>query len=207
MQTWMRWSLGLFIAWLVLAVPLLYYRYDYGRKKRLRVVTPGVLYRSGQMTAAGFADAVRHYGIRTIINAQDEFPDPNIRNGFLDSSTVRESELCRQLGVRYVHISPSDLVSPNGAGPERPPAIDAFLAIMDDPTQHPVLLHCRAGLHRTGVLSAVYRMEYEQWTPLQAINELRRLGFGEYASTSGNEYITQYILTYRPGIRMRPKTW
>jgi protein tyrosine/serine phosphatase len=64
-----------------------------------------------------------------------------------------------------------------------------------------VLIHCRAGLHRTGVMTAVYRMEYEGWTPGQAIEDLKANGFGEWPCTAANDYITQYILSYKRGLR------
>jgi tyrosine-protein phosphatase SIW14 len=72
---------------------------------------------------------------------------------------------------------------------------------MDDPTNYPVLIHCRAGLHRTGVLAAVYRMEYDGIGSEEAIQELKAHGFGEWPCTSANDYIKQYILTYRRGLR------
>jgi protein tyrosine/serine phosphatase len=197
-----RWLFGLALAAFVLGGPVVYYRYTYTTGKRLREVKPGVFYRSGQMTADGFADAVRRFGIRTIINAQDDYPDPDIQLSFLRRQTIKESELCRQLGVRYVHLSP-DLVPKSQLEQRRPTAIDHFLHIMDDPANYPVLVHCRAGLHRTGVLTAVYRMEYHGWTVDQALREVKANGFGEFACTPSNDYIDQYILRYCPGIRCR----
>src|SRR5438876_16354 len=82
------------------------------------------------------------------------------------------------------------------AGP--PLAIDQFLTILDDPAARPVLLHCKAGLHRTGILAAVYRMEYEGWGPYRALEELKAHGFGDAAATAANDYIQQYIVNYRP---------
>ncbi|HEV3257273.1 MAG TPA: tyrosine-protein phosphatase [Gemmataceae bacterium] len=195
-----RWTLGLGIAALLTVVPVVYFRCVYAHGKRLRVVTPGLVYRSGQMTVAGFIDAVARYHLRTIINLQDELPDPDIRQSFLNGHTIAESELCRRLGVRYVYLAP-DLISHRRVPAGRPVAIEQFLALMDDPANYPVLLHCRAGLHRTGVMAAVYRMEYDGWTPEQAIRELKANGFGYFACTSANDYITQYILTYRRGVR------
>lgn len=199
-EAWLRWALGLSIAVMVVGVPIVHYRYEYTQHKRLREVKPGVFYRSGQMTEQGFLDAIRHHGIRTIINAQDEFADPDLMKSPWDPRTVKESELCQAAGVRYVHLAP-DLL-PRGRIPtQRPQAIDRFLAIMDDKANHPVLIHCHAGLHRTGVLSAVYRMEYDGWTSQEAIRELKANGFGEFPCSSANDYITQYVLTYRRGIR------
>ena len=197
----LRWSGIVAIAFLVLGTPLVYHRMVYGHAKRLRIVEPGRLYRSGQLTAAGFEETVRRYGIRTIVNVQDDFPDPDVRLNFWTSQAVKESALCSQLGVRYVTLAP-DLVSRFRVGAERPEAVDEFLRLMDDPEAQPVLLHCKAGLHRTGCLAAVYRMEYQGWTPGEAYRELKAHGFGDWACTAANDYVQQYVLTYRPGMRV-----
>lgn len=195
-----RWTLGFGITVLLTVVPFVYYRYDYTFEKRLHEVIPGQFYRSGQMTAPGFREAVARYHFKTILNLQDDYPDPDIALGYFTSRTVKESVLCRQLGVQYLFLQP-DLISRRLVPIHRPRAIDRFLEIMDNPANYPVLIHCKAGLHRTGVLAAVYRMEYQGWTPSQAIAEMKALGFGEWPCTSANDYITQYVLTYRPGIR------
>jgi hypothetical protein len=174
-----------------------YFRYAYEHDKRLRVVEPGRYYRSGQLTADGFADAIRRYKIRTVINVQDEFPDPDVATGTFSSATIKERDLCRQLGVRYVWLQP-DLEPRTTPGGPRPKVLEEFLRLMDDPDVYPVLLHCKAGLHRTGVLTAVYRMEYQGWSAGSAYREMKAHGFGDTACTSANDYVSQYVLTYRP---------
>lgn len=203
MPTYARWTLGLLIAALVAIVPVVHFRWAYTHSKRLREVTPGKFYRSGEMTAAGFREAVARYHFRTIVNLQDEYPDPDLPENYLGGGTIKEGELCRLLGVRYVYLPP-DLIPRRRLSTCRPEAIDRFLTLLDDPAVYPVLIHCRAGLHRTGVMTAVYRMEYEGWSPAQAIDELKANGFGEWPCTAANDYITQYILTYRRGIRHLP---
>lgn len=174
-----------------------YFRATYEHSKRLRVVEPGRFYRSGQMTADGFRDAVRAYGIRTIINVQDEIPDPNIALGVFQSGTIKERDLCKELGVRYVWLQP-DLQSRSTPGGPRPVVLDEYLALLDDPDSYPVLIHCKAGLHRTGVLTAVYRMEYQGWSHESAFRELKANGFGDTACTCANDYVSQYVLNYVP---------
>jgi protein-tyrosine phosphatase len=179
---------------------VLYYRWTHTDTHRLREVTPGQVYRSGQLTIEGLTEAQLRFHVKTVINLQNEYPDPDVARSFLDSSTVPESEVCRQLGMRYVYIEP-DLVRRCQVPAQRPEAIEQFLKVMDAPDNYPVLVHCRAGLHRTGCLVAVYRMEYEGWSPRQAVEEMKDNGFGEWVCTSSNDYVMQYVLSYRPGLR------
>jgi tyrosine-protein phosphatase SIW14 len=195
-----RWSLVAALVGILLVIPAVYFRYVYDTYKRLRIVHPGRFYRSGQMTADGFADAVDRYHIRTIINVQDEFPDPDLETSFWNHATVKESKLCEQLGVRYVHLKPT-LISRRLIPEYRPPAIDQLLTVLDDEANYPVLIHCHAGLHRTGVLTAVYRMEYEGWSVAQAYREMKAHGFGSWVCTCANDYVTQFVLSYRRGLR------
>jgi hypothetical protein len=195
-----RWALVTALVGIIGVAPVVYFRYLYGHGKRLRVVVPGRVYRGGQLTADGLADAVRRHGLRCVVNVQDEFPDPDLDCHFLGCRTVKEKAWCEKLGVRYVHLKP-ELISRKLVPQCRPPAIDEFLALMDDPATYPVLIHCHAGLHRTGVLIAVYHMEYEGWTPAQAWADMRANGFGPWVGTAANDYVTQYVLTYRRGLR------
>src|SRR5262249_44288482 len=185
------------IAALVALGPLVYYRYEYTDTKRLRVVEDGKLYRSGQLSADGLTKAVLQYKIRTVLNVQDDVPEPDMMANWLNSSTIPERELCRQLGVRYIHLAP-DLVSRRRTPLERPEAIDRFLEIMDDPLNHPVLLHCRAGLHRTGVLCAVYRLEYQGWSQLQALEGVKEHAFARFSSTASNDDVPPNVLADPP---------
>jgi hypothetical protein len=192
------------LAVLLLGVaPFVFYRMVYTHGKRLRVIVPGRVVRSGQMTADGFADAVARFHLRTIVNLQDDFPDPDIARCFFGGRTIKESELCRRLGVRYVQLSPGLISRRHGPG-ERPAVIDEFLALMDQESTYPVLIHCKAGLHRTGLLSAIYRMEYQGWSRAAAFREMKAHGFGVWACNAANDYVSQYVLSYRPGVRGRP---
>jgi protein tyrosine phosphatase (PTP) superfamily phosphohydrolase (DUF442 family) len=186
---------------LTVVVPLVHFRYIHARDKRLREVEPGRVYRSGQMNADGFRDARDRLGVRTVVCLRDDDPDPDVALSFCPScGTVRESELCRQLGLRFVFIAP-DLVPRREVPARRPEAIERFLEVMDDEASYPVLIHCNAGLNRTGVLVAVYRMEYLGWSRAAAFQETLDNGFGRSQCTAANDYIKQYILSYEPGLR------
>jgi protein tyrosine/serine phosphatase len=62
---------------------------------------------------------------------------------------------------------------------ERPsePALKEFLSIVNDPARQPVYVHCQGGQHRTGVMTAVYRMTKYGWTDTKAYDEMKEYKF------------------------------
>ena len=53
-----------------------------------------------------------------------------------------------------------------------------FLELMREERHHPVLLHCRLGLQRTGLFCALYRVHVEGLSVEEALSEMDALGFG-----------------------------
>ena len=192
-----RWILATLAVLLALGPPLAFYRYEYVQAKRFHEVTPGRFYRSGQMTAAGFRDIVNRYKIKLFINLQHEEPDPFLAEHWLGQGKIRESELCRDMGVKYVLLTP-DLLPPDNRLDLIPPAVDDFLKLLDDESNYPVLMHCKAGLHRTGRLTAIYRMEYQGWTAGEALREARANGYGYIMASDYDPYVIQFFENYVP---------
>ena len=121
------------------------------------VVKPGILYRSGQLTSTQLAEAVRRYGIRTVVNFQ--LPGKEME---------AERALARTLGVDFVNLPmPGD-----GFGEEY--QFRKVLEIVDDLSRRPVLVHCARGTCRTGSAVALYRFERDGWTLGDVAAELRR---------------------------------
>ena len=82
-----------------------------------------------------------------------------------------------------------------------PPSKDKvaeFLKLVDDPANQPVYVHCQGGRHRTGVMTAVYRMTRDHWTADQAFAEMKKYGFG--ADFLHPEF-KQFVHAYQPEVR------
>lgn len=197
MPAWGRWVLSLLLVGVVAAPPVALFRASYAHAKRLREVTPGRFYRSGQMTAAGMREAIERYGIKTVLNLQHESPDPLMPEGWLGRPVVAESDLCKRLGARYVLLTPDILPEPNDLT-KQPPVVADYLKLLDDPSSYPILIHCKAGLHRTGRLTAIYRMEYEGWSAGDALRELRDNGYGYAMASEADDFIIQFVKHYAP---------
>jgi len=56
-------------------------------------------------------------------------------------------------------------------------AVAEFLKLVTNPANLPVYVHCQGGRHRTGVMTAVYRMTQDGWTADQAYAEMKRYKF------------------------------
>jgi len=154
-----------------------------------RSVEPGVLYRSGQLTSTGLEYALKRYGIKTVVTLR------TVRDPANPYSDAWEEQVCAAHGVRHVRILPRPwIVDEKGELPAGHVVAD-FLAVMDDAANHPVLVHCFAGVHRTGTLCAIYRMEYQHWPADRAIREMEELGF---QPGQNREAIEEYLRDYRP---------
>ncbi len=138
--------------------------------RNFHVVESGRLYRSGQLEPSTLQTVVDERGIRTIVCLRAlARPGDLVRE-------EREEIDCRAAGLNYVRLEPADwAVRPDGARPAQA-NVDAFLRIVRDPKSGPVLIHCFAGLHRTGIFCAIYRIEIDGWTADEAIGEMFALG-------------------------------
>jgi uncharacterized protein (TIGR01244 family) len=52
-----------------------------------------------------------------------------------------------------------------------------FLVLVNDPANWPVYVHCKGGRHRTGALTAVYRITHDGWTAEKAFQEMKHYQF------------------------------
>jgi tyrosine-protein phosphatase SIW14 len=103
--------------------------------------------------------ALKEHGFKTVID---------LRQG------GEEKAAAEAYGLRCVEIPiRADVVcDPPGAA-----AVKRFLDVVTDPANRPAYVHCQYGRDRTGVMSALYRMEVCGWTRTQAIEEMQAFGF------------------------------
>jgi tyrosine-protein phosphatase SIW14 len=158
--------------------------------RNFRVVREGVLYRSGQMSLAGLRRVVHDYGIRAVVN---------LRDGTTPADRAEE-KFCNKEEIHFVRLLPRGWGDGSGAAPAEE-NVRAFREVLADPANHPVLVHCFAGTHRTGAYCAVYRMEFEHWDNARAVAEVRACG---YTNIDDEWDILGYLEQYRPAWRKRP---
>jgi protein tyrosine/serine phosphatase len=180
--------LGVLVALFLITGPVVYGLRHQARMRNFRVVREGVLYRSGQMSLDGLQRAIHDYGIRTVITLRDAtVPDqaPPDR---------AEEDFCNKEEINYIRIPPRSWEAPDGAAPVEK-GVQTFRAVMASPSNYPVLVHCFAGIHRTGAYCALYRMEFEHWTNSRAIAEMKACG---YVNLEDEWDVLGYLERYQP---------
>ena len=132
-------------------------------------------YRGGQPQARHFP-ALQEVGIRTIVNLRKDGPK-------------EEESLAKEAGMNYFYLPLSS------RRPATQTEVDEFLKIVNDPENWPVYVHCAAGKHRTGGMTAVYRMTNDGWTADMAFAEMKKYGFYSFLTHgSWKKFVYKYYL-------------
>jgi tyrosine-protein phosphatase SIW14 len=130
-------------------------------------------YRGAQPNERGFADLAK-LGVKTVIDLT--------ANGRTDEQTMVE-----HAGMNFYRIPLTTSDRPSDA------AIGRFLKLVNDPTMQPVYVHCQGGRHRTGVMTAVYRMTHDNWTANRAYAEMKQYRFEGFP---GHPTLKSFVFDY-----------
>ena len=116
-------------------------------------------YRGAQPMGRDYDDLAA-LGIKTVINLTS------------DDAQADERELVERAGMTYLQIPMTTSKAPTAK------ELAQFLAVVNESSSQPVYVHCVGGKHRTGVMTAAYRMTNDGWTAAQAFREMKQYKFG-----------------------------
>lgn len=114
-------------------------------------------YRGAQPKGRDFKD-LAELGVKAVID--------------LTHGDLREEQrLAEEAGMKFYRLP---MVTTSRPLPE---VVARFLSIVNDPVNQPVYVHCAGGRHRTGVMTAAYRLTHDLWDADRAFEEMRRFDF------------------------------
>ena len=113
-------------------------------------------------------------GIRTIVDLRDD-PKEYART------------LTEQAGMKYINLPMSDKDYPASD------IASKFLAIVNDQENWPVYVHCAGGRHRTGAMTAVFRMAIQGWDVNRAYEEMKEYDF---YTRWGHKAMKKFVFDY-----------
>jgi protein tyrosine/serine phosphatase len=148
---------------LSLAVPSAAQTYRSDRRSNVTIDNFGRVnnnyYRGAQPQGQDYADLAA-LGVKTVIDLTSDDRDAD------------EQRLVESAGMKSYRIPMTTHEAPTSA------EIAEFMTIVNDPANQPVYVHCVGGRHRTGVMTAVYRMIQDGWNPDQAFKEMKQYKYG-----------------------------
>ena len=136
-------------------------------------------YRGSQPTARQF-DELKRLGIKTIVD---------LRQDSIDGA----SEQARKAGLQYVNIPLTT---------KRPATEDQtarFLNLVNNPANWPLFVHCKGGRHRTGEMTAIYRITHDGWSGDKAYEEMKKYDFEDsfFYPRSLKRYVFSYYERFK----------
>ena len=120
----------------------------------LHQITP-TLYRSAQPTAEGMRN-LEKLGLKSIISLRTDHSDKPLLLG--------TSLALTEVKMTAWNVHEDDIVR--------------VLRILNNPAGGPYLIHCQHGADRTGLVCAMYRLVFQNWTKEEAITEMVEGGYG-----------------------------
>jgi protein tyrosine/serine phosphatase len=130
-------------------------------------------YRGAQPSEDDYADLAA-LGVRTVIDLTGD--------GRRD-----ESGFVERAGMKFYRIPLTTTDRPSES------AVATFLQLVNDPVNQPVYVHCQGGRHRTGAMTAVYRMTSDGWTADRAYAEMKQFNFEGFP---GHLALNQFVYDY-----------
>jgi tyrosine-protein phosphatase SIW14 len=184
------------LAGLVVAGPVGYTYYRNNNFRNFRIVEDDVLYRSGQLSPRAFEQVIQERQIRTVVSLRTTRVP-----GRLPPDSWEEA-YCAAHGLKHIRIVPRVWCADEKGEIPAEQAVQEFLKVMDNRSNYPVLVHCFAGIHRTGTMCAIFRLEYHHWPVERAIHEMQQYGFDP---ADMEEHIDGYLRSYVPRWKLSPR--
>jgi protein tyrosine phosphatase (PTP) superfamily phosphohydrolase (DUF442 family) len=145
----------------------------------IHAVVAGRVYRCAQPSAADLEQLVKAYGIRTVVNLRGcGYPFP----WYLEESRATQA----------LDVAQEDICLSAGRLPPAP-ELGRLLEVLDR-AEYPLLLHCRRGADRTGLVSALVRLLQTDEPPATARRQLS-LRYGHVA-LGRPAYLDQFFDLY-----------
>jgi len=152
-----------------------------------------ILIRSPQPDADEIRRLHQVYGLTTVINLRGaDVPGYGSFNHEEPAPSwwLEEKRACRELGISFWTMNLND-----GTKPPSDNDIQIFFRLIQSKDAWPILIHCQGGIHRAGLMTALYRMQFQKWSSARAIREMESHWFNW--SISNRSEVKNFLRYFR----------
>lgn len=178
------------IGFLLLAIILFFggkQIYDMNINHNFETITEGKVYKSGVIPPDELESYVAKYHIKSIVDLRFPGTTDLTNNPEIPAElTAEQNAIAKIKGVNYFNNGSEQVPKQEN--------LDRFFKIMDNKDNYPVLIHCYHGIGRGEMYSALYRIEYENFTNEEARQGVRTVvKFSSFDNgTPKGEYLKSY---------------
>ncbi|TSC82534.1 MAG: Neutral/alkaline non-lysosomal ceramidase [Parcubacteria group bacterium Gr01-1014_19] len=172
-----RWLKRLSLGFLVLVAGTgIYYIASYNISwNNFGVVEDGKIYRCGQLNEKSLKEITNKYKIKTIVSLRGGPPQ-------------MEKDFAAANGIQVFAFRMSARTEPKDED------IEKALEIISNPINQPVLVHCRGGADRTGLILALHRVLHQGWNLSDAEAEMSYYRNLPFFTPMPRQKLRQYVL-------------
>lgn len=127
------------------------------QRGNFHTVSPGRVYRSGQLTEKQLTEYTKQYGIRSVLNLRGK----NEQSEWWK----KEIAVSGRLGLKHYDIELSSRRKPEDK------TVQELVAVLEEAPK-PLLIHCFGGADRSGLVSAIYLYRFERYPYEKARRQL-----------------------------------
>lgn len=181
---------------IIALVAIAYYVWHVHFNYRFETISEDKVYKSGLIAP----DKLEEYLVENKIKTVIDLLDPGVQDALnpakqahVDAEDVAINAINEKhdLNINHVHI-------PSGQVPSKK-TLTKFFEVLDKEENYPVLIHCYHGTGRAAIYSALYRVEYENWSNEDARMQTRVLveGLGYRSAFSEGRGKGDFLIHYQ----------
>jgi protein tyrosine/serine phosphatase len=143
----------------LIIITLLFSVFSQAEIVRFQELEKGRIFRGSQPADEQDYQRLKRLGVKTIVNLR------------WDTTVEKSQEMAKKYGFKFVNFPIKATDWPSSS------KVNQVLKTISTPGLQPVYLHCQHGKDRTGLISALYRVESQGWSAEDAHEEWVEMGF------------------------------
>ena len=182
---------------IILLLSIAFYVWHVNFNYRFEEISKNKVYKSALIAPDKLESFLLDNNIKTVIDlldagVQDSLNPATQAEIDAEDKAVNEINKKHNLNIEHINIASGQIPSKK--------TLEKFFEVLDKEESYPVLIHCYHGTGRAAMYSALYRIEYEQWSNYDARMKTRIVveGLGYRSSFAKGRKKGDFLINYQP---------